>query len=239
MQPKRRTSNSSTTTLDSDCQEENDSHSKASDDDDIEVIKTYPTRSRTTINNEEQQPISDPEESNAHQPWLDEMREQFWFPFLDMLPEDSQYDIELSGKFLLLKYILDKCAEIGDKIILFARSLYTLDHLEQFLIHLQNQNDKDYESEKQLRELLSSNADQESIPTEHIPEPMQWVRDRDYFRMDGQTEITARKRYVKAFNDTSNLRARLFLISTLAGGMGINLVGSNRVIVFDASWNPR
>ncbi len=241
---KRRTSNSSTTTtIDSDCQEdddnvngENDSNSKESDDD-IEIIKSYPTRSRTTINDKPKSPSDTEElinENNSDQPWLDEMREQFWFPFLDMLPEESQFDIELCGKFLLLKYILDKCAEIGDKILLFSRSLYTLNHIEKFLNYLQNENEKEYQSQKQLRELLPSNDD-----NEHIPEPIEWIRDRDYFRMDGQTEITARKRYAKAFNDTSNFRARLFLISTLAGGIGINLVGSNRVIVFDASWNPR
>jgi transcriptional regulator ATRX len=240
---KRRTSNSSTTTLDSDSEDDNDnvngeneSNSKTSDDD-IEIIKTYPTRSRVTINDKPKS-SSDSEESddedNFNQPWLDKMREEFWFPFLDSLPKESQFDIELGGKFLVLKYILDKCGEIGDKVLVFSRSLYTLNHIEKFLHHLQDQNEKEYQSQKHLRELLPSDEDNEHI----IPEPIQWIRDRDYFRMDGQTDVKARKRYTKAFNDISNVRARLFLISTLAGGIGINLIGSNRVIVFDASWNP-
>ncbi|CAF4738111.1 unnamed protein product [Rotaria sp. Silwood1] len=280
---KRRTSDSSTTTLNSDSSKDDDkiidhidSDSKSTNSDhDIEIIKSYPTRSRTTINNTPKKSASsitvdssifdtennqdtieeinnndennnnnnnNEQDENSDEPWLDEMREQFWFPFLDMLPKESKFDMELSGKFLLLKFIIDKCAEIGDKILLFSRSIYALNFIENFLKHLHMENEKEYqkqcESRRQLREILSSNGDNDNVTNDYIPEPVQWIRDQDYFRMDGQTEIISRKRYAKAFNDSSNLRARLFLISTLAGGIGINLTGSNRVIVFDASWNP-
>ena len=185
------------------------------------------------------------QEENSDEPWSSKMREEFWFPFLDMLPDESEFDIELSGKLFLFKSILDKCAEIGDKILLFSRSLYTLNYIERFLHHLHMQNEEEYkkkcESRRQLCQIFSSKSDNNPKIDfhEYIPQPVQWIRDQDYFRMDGQTDVTARKRYAKVFNDETNLRARLFLISTLAGGIGINLIGSNRVIVFDASWNPR
>ena len=56
--------------------------------------------------------------------------------------------------------------------------------------------------------------------------------------MDGQTDITKRAKDISAFNDPDETRARLFLISTKAGGIGINLIGANRCIIFDATWNP-
>jgi hypothetical protein len=65
-----------------------------------------------------------------------------------------------------------------------------------------------------------------------------WVKNEDYFRMDGRTKLLEKKAQEKMFNSPDNKKIRLFLISTKAGGIGINLTGANRCVVFDASWNP-
>ena len=65
-----------------------------------------------------------------------------------------------------------------------------------------------------------------------------WHLNTDYFRLDGATSSEQRRDWCNAFNDADNPMARLFLISTKAGGIGINLVGANRAVIFDASWNP-
>ena len=47
-----------------------------------------------------------------------------------------------------------------------------------------------------------------------------WLKGRDYFRMDGSTKTQHRSNFQRQFNDKSNKRCRLFLISTKAGGLG-------------------
>eukprot|EP01117_Protostelium_nocturnum_P006837 TRINITY_DN2452_c0_g1_i6.p1 TRINITY_DN2452_c0_g1~~TRINITY_DN2452_c0_g1_i6.p1 ORF type:complete len:720 (+),score=127.22 TRINITY_DN2452_c0_g1_i6:2456-4615(+) len=58
-----------------------------------------------------------------------------------------------------------------------------------------------------------------------------------YFRIDGGTPLIERQRQIDAFN-SKNSRESVFLLSTKAGGLGINLTAANRVVLFDSSWNP-
>ncbi|KAM9821409.1 DNA excision repair protein ERCC-6-like 2 isoform 3-T3 [Syngnathus typhle] len=58
----------------------------------------------------------------------------------------------------------------------------------------------------------------------------------DYSRLDGTTKAKERVCIVKEFNISSHIN--LCLVSTMAGGIGLNFVGANVVILFDPTWNP-
>uniref|UniRef100_A0A7N5ZWD0 Excision repair cross-complementation group 6-like 2 n=1 Tax=Anabas testudineus TaxID=64144 RepID=A0A7N5ZWD0_ANATE len=58
----------------------------------------------------------------------------------------------------------------------------------------------------------------------------------DYSRLDGTTKSKERVQIVKEFNTSSHIN--LCLVSTMAGGLGLNFVGANVVVLFDPTWNP-
>lgn len=58
----------------------------------------------------------------------------------------------------------------------------------------------------------------------------------DYSRLDGTTKSKERVQIVKEFNSSSHIN--LCLVSTMAGGLGLNFVGANVVVLFDPTWNP-
>ncbi|KAI4921787.1 hypothetical protein J4E90_000214 [Alternaria incomplexa] len=60
--------------------------------------------------------------------------------------------------------------------------------------------------------------------------------DINWRRMDGETPIKDRQNLVDEFNNDPNLH--VFLLTTKVGGLGVNLTGANRVIIYDPDWNP-
>ncbi|NXD85050.1 ER6L2 protein, partial [Halcyon senegalensis] len=58
----------------------------------------------------------------------------------------------------------------------------------------------------------------------------------DYRRLDGNTKSEDRMRIVREFNSIQEIN--ICLVSTMAGGLGLNFVGANVVILFDPTWNP-
>ncbi|KAL9614663.1 MAG: hypothetical protein Q9167_000868 [Letrouitia subvulpina] len=58
-----------------------------------------------------------------------------------------------------------------------------------------------------------------------------------FFRLDGQTKIEERQDMIDQFHQEEEIT--VFMLSTKAGGAGINLACANKVIIFDSSFNPQ
>ncbi|KAL7984182.1 hypothetical protein Chor_002752 [Crotalus horridus] len=58
-----------------------------------------------------------------------------------------------------------------------------------------------------------------------------------YTRLDGSTPVSQRQQIVDSFN-SKFCPAFIFLLSSKAGGVGLNLVGASHLILYDIDWNP-
>jgi ATP-dependent helicase STH1/SNF2 len=56
-------------------------------------------------------------------------------------------------------------------------------------------------------------------------------------RLDGSTSSEEREKRMYTFNDPDSPYF-IFLLSTRAGGLGLNLATADTVILFDSDWNP-
>ncbi|KAF1811804.1 DNA repair and recombination protein RAD26 [Eremomyces bilateralis CBS 781.70] len=59
-----------------------------------------------------------------------------------------------------------------------------------------------------------------------------------FLRLDGSTPPPKRQGLVDKFNRTDQKSGFVFLLSAKAGGVGLNLIGANRLVLFDIDWNP-
>jgi DNA helicase INO80 len=63
------------------------------------------------------------------------------------------------------------------------------------------------------------------------------MRRYGFMRMDGSTPVQVREALVQQFQSHDD-KTFIFLLSTRAGGIGINLTKANHVIFYDCDWNP-
>merc|ERR1712241_1643757 len=65
-----------------------------------------------------------------------------------------------------------------------------------------------------------------------------WFRNHNYCRIDGQTPHEDRDRQIQEYNAEGSSKF-IFMLSTRAGGLGINLYTADVVILYDSDWNPQ
>lgn len=63
------------------------------------------------------------------------------------------------------------------------------------------------------------------------------LRPWKYVALSGRTSIEERKVNIESFNNDPDVF--IFLVSTRAGGVGLNLAGADTIILYDSDWNPQ
>lgn len=106
---------------------------------------------------------------------------------------------------ILLFRLIFHAKNIDDRVVVFSRSINTLDFIENTLKKFNKGKDQALKVK--------------------------------YVRFDGSTDYATRQALIDRFNNQKE-KLHVFLISTLAGGEGINLCGANRVVLLDVNWNP-
>lgn len=70
----------------------------------------------------------------------------------------------------------------------------------------------------------------------NIMEKYMKLRKHEYCRLDGSTPVGLRQDLINEFNENKNIF--VFLLSTKAGGLGINLTAADTVVIHDIDFNP-
>ena len=135
--------------------------------------------------------------------------------------------------------IYDKCndesSEFGKAISKFPADYKSGTFQPQFSgkMFVLDQLLKQIREEKNSKVVVVSNF----TKTLNVIENLCKARDYQFLRLDGQTESSKRMKYVERFNSKHSTEF-LFLLSSKAGGVGLNLIGGSRLILFDPNWNP-
>ncbi|XP_075439051.1 helicase ARIP4-like, partial [Ascaphus truei] len=100
--------------------------------------------------------------------------------------------LQNSPKMVLLFHLIEGGMRLGDKTLVFSQSLSTLSIIEDFL----------------------AKRPMPATPVTDGQEGHTWVKNINYYRLDGSTSASERERLINLFNDPGNEHVWLFLLST-------------------------
>lgn len=108
--------------------------------------------------------------------------------------------------------------------------------------HLVNNSGKMYVLDKLLPKLKEQGSrvlifSQMSRMLDILEDYCHW-RGYNYCRLDGSTKHEDRDQYISEYNAPDSSKF-IFMLSTRAGGLGINLATADVVIIYDSDWNPQ
>lgn len=95
-----------------------------------------------------------------------------------------------------------------------------------------------------LLKAIRKHTDEKCIVVSHYTSTLNIIeafckkKSYSYRRLDGSTPVAKRSEHVNTFNKSSQERCFLFLLSSKAGGVGLNLIGASRLCLVDSDWNP-
>eukprot|EP00124_Ichthyophonus_hoferi_P003086 Ihof_evm2s247 gene=Ihof_evmTU2s247 len=137
--------------------------------------------------------------------------------------EDSGYLMQILQDDADLKILLERVARNKDNGSNMDSGKLRV--VKEMIAQIYNQGEK---------VVLVSHSTQTLDILQIMAKAMQWP----YCRLDGSTPLAKRQNIVDLFNMFKSTSSFLFLLSSKAGGMGLNLVGASHLILYDIDWNP-
>eukprot|EP01064_Diplonema_japonicum_P005557 TRINITY_DN136_c4_g1_i1.p1 TRINITY_DN136_c4_g1~~TRINITY_DN136_c4_g1_i1.p1 ORF type:complete len:869 (+),score=260.59 TRINITY_DN136_c4_g1_i1:1574-4180(+) len=128
-------------------------------------------------------------------------------------------------KTQVLLDIIEKVTMMGEKLVVFCDSAAMLNTVEKYLSQLKPPENRKWTDGGMMKKAAKKVTGG-------------WRKGTEYHRLDGTLGLPKRQMMCDDFNNP-NSRSSLLLISTRSGGLGINLVGASRVVLYSVGWNAQ